>query len=70
MDSNTLIFGGLIVVSIAVFLFLGPLRASAKQRDRDDRIDWSSPKYSKMFKVFIAAIVVILIGALLLKLFL
>ena len=46
MDLNTLLFGGLAVVSLAVFLFLGRFKASKSQTERDDRIDWSTRQFS------------------------
>jgi len=41
MGLNELIFGGITVISIAVFLYIGRYRANAAQRDRDNRINWS-----------------------------
>jgi hypothetical protein len=41
MGLNELIFGGMAVISIAAFLFIGRYRANATQRDRDNRINWS-----------------------------
>jgi|TARA_Y100000780_G_scaffold214260_1_gene215802 hypothetical protein len=41
MGLNELIFGGIAVISIAVFLYIGRYRANAAQRDRDNRINWS-----------------------------
>ena len=46
VDFNTLIFGGLAVISLAVFLFIGRFRAFKSQRERDDRIDWSKRQFS------------------------
>ena len=46
MDFNTIIFGGLALVSIAVFFYLGKMKASKSQTDRDDRNDWSGKKFS------------------------
>tara|TARA_B100000575_G_scaffold162990_1_gene130249 strand:+ start:297 stop:509 length:213 start_codon:yes stop_codon:yes gene_type:complete len=46
VDLNTLIFGGIAVLSLAVFFYLGKMRASQEQRERDDRIDWSTRKFS------------------------
>ncbi len=46
MDANTLIFGSMAVISLAAFFYLGKFKASPKQTERDDRINWSSGKYS------------------------
>ena len=55
MGLNELIFGGLAVLGIAVFLYVGRFRASRSQRERTDRLRWNaiektqsakkSPKY-------------------------
>jgi len=49
MDANTLFFGLLIIGSLAIFLYFGKFRASAKQRERRDRIDWSQSMFKKIF---------------------
>ena len=49
MDANTLFFGLLIVGSLGIFLYFGKFRASAKQRERRDRIDWSQSMFKKIF---------------------
>ena len=49
MDANTVFFGSLIVGSLAIFLYFGKFRASAKQRERKNRIDWSKSMFKKMF---------------------
>ena len=51
MDANSLIFGSIAVLSLAVFFYLGRFKASSKQTDREDRINWSVRKFSlgKMF---------------------
>jgi len=46
MDFNTIIFGGLTILSLATFFYLGKMRASKAQRERDDRVDWSTRKFS------------------------
>ena len=46
MDLNTIIFGGLAILSMAAFFYLGKMRASKAQRERDDRIDWTARKFS------------------------
>ena len=58
MDANTLIFGGISILSLAVFFYLGRFRASSKQRNRENRIDWSSRKFS-LWKMFIYSLVVV-----------
>lgn len=63
MDANILIFGTIAVISLAVFFYLGRFRASAKQRDRDDRIDWTSRRFS-LWKIFLYSL--LLVGGILL----
>lgn len=46
MDLNTIIFGVLAILSLASFFYLGKMRASKSQRERDDRIDWTARKFS------------------------
>ena len=58
MDANTLIFGGISLLSLAVFFYLGRFRASSKQRNREDRIDWSSRKFS-LRKIFLYSLVAV-----------
>ena len=41
MDANTLVFGSMAVLSLAIFFYLGRFKASEKQTERDDRINWS-----------------------------
>ena len=59
MDANTLIFGSMAVISLAAFFYLGKFKASPKQTERDDRINWSSGKYS-FFKYILLSMGVIL----------
>ena len=66
MDANTLIFGSMAVVSLAAFFYLGKFKASPKQTERDDRINWSSGKYS-FFKYILLGMGVILGISLLIK---
>ena len=66
MDANTLIFGSMAVISLAAFFYLGKFKASPKQTERDDRINWSSGKYS-FFKYILLGMGVILGIALLIK---
>jgi hypothetical protein len=58
MDANTIIFGGISVLSLAVFFYLGRFRASSKQWDREDRIDWSSLKFS-LWKMFLYSLLAV-----------
>ena len=37
---NTILFGILTILSLFVFMNLGKIKASKKQMDRDDRINW------------------------------
>ena len=46
MDFNTIIFGGLTLLPFAVFFYLGKMKASKSQTEREDRIDWSGRKFS------------------------
>ncbi len=41
MGLNELIFGGLAVLGIAVFVYVGRFRASRSQRERTDRLRWN-----------------------------
>jgi hypothetical protein len=58
MDANTIIFGAISILSLAVFFYLGRFRASSKQRDREDRIDWSSRRFS-LWKMFLYSLVAV-----------
>jgi len=42
MGLNELIFGGLAVLGIVVFVFVGRFRANRSQRDRADRLKWTA----------------------------
>jgi hypothetical protein len=66
MDANTLIFGSMAVISLAAFFYLGKFKASPKQTERNDRINWSSGKYS-FFKYILLGMGVILGISLLIK---
>jgi len=46
VDANTLVFGSMAVLSLAIFFYLGRFKASKKQTERDDRIDWSVRNFS------------------------
>jgi hypothetical protein len=37
---NTIFFGILTILSLFIFMNLGKIKASKKQMDRDDRINW------------------------------
>ena len=52
MDANSLIFGSMAVISLAVFFYLGRFKASSRQTDRDDRVDWSTRKFY-ILKIFL-----------------
>jgi len=41
---NTLIFGLLTVISVFIFMKLGKIKASKKQLNRNDRINWARNK--------------------------
>ena len=41
---NTIFFGLLAVLSLYIFMNLGKVRASKKQMDRDDRINWGDKR--------------------------
>ena len=45
---NTLFFSLLIIISLFILMKLAKVRASSKQTDRDDRINWFGPKASKV----------------------
>ena len=66
MDANTLIFGSMAVMSLAAFFYLGKFKASPKQTERDDRINWSSGKYS-FFKYILLGMGIVLAISLLIK---
>ena len=44
---NSIIFGLLAAVSLFIFMKLGKVKASAKQTNRDDRINWGTPPWRK-----------------------
>ena len=46
MDLNAIFFGGLALLSFAVFFYLGKMKASKAQTEREDRIEWSGRKFS------------------------
>ena len=48
MDFNTIVFGAIIALSLAIFFYIGKFRASAKQRERDDKIGWEKSKFGNL----------------------
>ena len=69
MDLNTLVFGGITILSLGVFFFFGRYRASAKQRDRDDRINWSRNRFNFLKYVLIGMAAILAIAILIRLLF-
>ena len=41
MDLNTILFGGLALISLVVFFYLGKFKASKAQTERDNRPKWN-----------------------------
>ena len=68
MDLNTLFFGGMTVLSLAIFFYFGRFRASSKQRDREDRIDWSKKRFGYI-RILLLAMLCILGIALIIRMF-
>ena len=68
MDVNTLIFGSMAAISLAAFLYLGRFKASSKQTDREDRINWSKGA-NPIFRYLWIGIIVVFIGALIFQFF-
>ena len=64
-----IIFGTIAVLSLFVFFNLGKVRASEKQRNRENKIDWSVRKYHDFYKGFLVMVVVVLLTALLISFF-
>ena len=48
MDFNTIVFGAIIVLSLAIFFYIGKFKASSKQRERDDKIGWEKSKFGNL----------------------
>ena len=42
MGLNEIVFGGIAVIGILIFLYIGRFRAGTSQRNRNDRIRWYS----------------------------
>ncbi|MDE0743824.1 MAG: hypothetical protein OSB24_08055 [Woeseiaceae bacterium] len=68
MDFNSFFFGLIIVLSLAVFLYVGKFRASEKQRNREDKINWQSGRFGYI-KIVILIMAIILGVALLARMF-
>ena len=64
-----IIFGTIAVLSLFVFFNLGKVRASEKQRNRENKIDWSVRKYHNFYKGFLVMVVVVLLSALVISFF-
>jgi hypothetical protein len=58
VDANTLVFGSMAVFSLAIFFYLGQFKASKKQTERDDRIDWSVRNFS-IWKILLYSLVLV-----------
>ena len=69
VDINTLFFGGLTLVSLAVFFYFGKFRASSRQREREDRIDWGRGRCGYV-KTLLLIMLGVLVVALIIRLFL
>ena len=44
---NSIIFGLLAAISLFIFFNLGKVKASTKQTNRDDRINWGASPWTK-----------------------
>ena len=66
---NYIIFGTIAVLSLLVFFNLGKVRASEKQRNRENKIDWSVRKYHNFYKGFLVMVVIVLLSALVISFF-
>ncbi len=42
MGFNELVFGGLALLGVAVFVYVGRFRANRSQRERTDRLRWNA----------------------------
>ena len=47
---NAIFFGILTILSLFIFMNLGKIKASKKQMDRDDRINWGGRRRSNLKK--------------------
>ena len=68
MVFNTFIFGGLAIISLGTFLFIGRFKAFKSQRERDDRIDWSKRQFS-LWRIALYSLGVVLAVVLLTQMF-
>ncbi len=68
MDLNTFVFGGISLVSLAIFFYFGRFTASSKQRDREDRIDWGKNRFGYL-RTLLLAMLCILVIALIIRMF-
>ncbi len=68
MDLNTIIFGGMAVLSLAVFFYFGRFKASREQIERDDRIDWTVRRFS-LWKILLYSLGAVAVIAVLSQLF-
>ena len=48
MDFNTIFFGAIIALSLAIFFYIGKFKASSKQRERDDKIGWGKSNFGNL----------------------
>jgi hypothetical protein len=48
VDFNTIFFGAIITLSLAIFFYIGKFKASSKQRERDDKIGWEKSKFGNL----------------------
>jgi len=48
VDLNTIVFGVIIALSLAIFFYIGKFRASSKQKERDDKIEWGKSKFTNL----------------------
>jgi|TARA_B100001250_G_scaffold414503_1_gene453319 uncharacterized membrane protein YqhA len=69
VDLNTFFFGLLIILSLVVFFYVGKFKASSKQRNREDKINWQSGRRFSGLKMIIWVMVSILGIALLARIF-
>jgi hypothetical protein len=56
------------VISVAAFLYLGRFKASSKQTDREDRINWSKGA-NPIFRYLWIGIIAVFIGTLIFQFF-
>ena len=49
--SSELFYSLIIIISLGIFFYFGNLRASNKQTDRPDRINWGKSIFEKLKKL-------------------